>query len=183
MLYLHDLLYSWKFRLLIPFTSRTGNHLFVFYTSASVFIWICFAFTISHVSEIIRYLSFSDLKFTQHNTSRPMLSRMARFFKTFILEYSRLTMECLLRCTTYSKMIQLYPERYAFFTNSFSSQVIPEYCVEFPVLYSRSLLVICFKYINRSIYLSNPNSRSVLPYPFPLVTISLFSKSLSVSVL
>ena len=45
----------------------------------------------------------------------------------------------------------------------------------FPVLYSRSLLIIHFKY--RSVYMSIPNSLTILsPHPSLLATISLFSK-------
>ena len=47
-------------------------------------------------------------------------------------------------------------------------------------LYRRSLLVIYFKY--SSVYMSVPNSQSILPpHLSPLVTISLFSKSMSLS--
>ena len=51
--------------------------------------------------------------------------------------------------------------------------------MEFSVLYSRSLLVIYFKY--NSVYMSIPNSLIIPPpHPSPLVTISSFSKSVSV---
>ena len=50
--------------------------------------------------------------------------------------------------------------------------------IEFPVLYSRSLLVIYFKY--GSVCMSIPNSQGIPPpHLSPLVTISLFSKSVS----
>ena len=45
-----------------------------------------------------------------------------------------------------------------------------EYWAEFSVLYSRSLLVIYFKY--SSVYMSSPNSRSVLPPPSSRTTCS-----------
>ena len=47
---------------------------------------------------------------------------------------------------------------------------------EFPVLYSKLLLVIYFIYSN--MYILVPNSKFILPTPFPLVTISLFPMSL-----
>ena len=48
------------------------------------------------------------------------------------------------------------------------------------MLDSRSLLVIHFKY--SSVYMSIPNSLTIpSPYPFPLVTVSSFSKSVSLS--
>ena len=46
----------------------------------------------------------------------------------------------------YRKVIQSYVQVYLFFFNSFLIQVITEYWGEFPVLYSRSLLVIYYKY-------------------------------------
>ena len=63
------------------------------------------------------------------------------------------------------------------FSSSFPIQVITEYSAEFPVLYSRSLLVIYFKY--NSVYISVLTSQPILfPPSFPLVTVCLFSKSM-----
>ena len=45
------------------------------------------------------------------------------------------------------------------------------------LLYSRSLLVICFKY--GSMYMSIPNFQSISPPTLPPVTLSSFSKSVS----
>ena len=54
--------------------------------------------------------------------------------------------------------------------------LIAEYWAEFPVLYSRSLLVTYFEY--NIVYLSIPNSQSIpSPNLSPLVTTKLFSKS------
>ena len=47
------------------------------------------------------------------------------------------------------------------FLDSFPIQVITEYWVEFPMLYSSSLLVICFIY--SSVYMSVPISQFILP--------------------
>ena len=64
------------------------------------------------------------------------------------------------------------------FSDSFPIQVITEYWVEFPVLYSRSLLIIYFIY--NSVYLLIPNSQFIPPsYVSPLVSINLFSMSVS----
>ena len=62
------------------------------------------------------------------------------------------------------------------FSNYFSIKVITEYSAKFPVLYSRSLLANYFE--NSSVYMSVWNSQSIpsLHY-FPLVTVSLFFKS------
>ena len=46
-----------------------------------------------------------------------------------------------------------------FFFHSFSIYAIAEYWAEFPVLYNRSLLIICFKY--SSVYMSTPNSLTI----------------------
>ena len=57
-----------------------------------------------------------------------------------------------------------------------SLQVIIRYGIQFPVLYTRSLLLIYFIY--SSVYLLIPNSQFILPLSL-LVTISLFSMSVS----
>ena len=58
------------------------------------------------------------------------------------------------------------------FFRFFSIYVITEYLVEFPVLYSRSLLIIYFIY--NSVYVSTPISQFIPP-PHLLVITSLFS--------
>ena len=59
-----------------------------------------------------------------------------------------------------------------------SSQPATWYWAEFHVLYGRSLLVIHFKY--NSVYMSIQNCLTIpSAYPSPLVTLSLFSKSVS----
>ena len=66
------------------------------------------------------------------------------------------------------------------FSDSFLIKVFPEYWVEFPVLYSRSLLLIYV--ICSSIRIFTPSSWFIpTPHLSPLVTISLFSKSVSLS--
>ena len=62
------------------------------------------------------------------------------------------------------------------FSNYFPNQVVMEYRAEFPVLHRGSLLVIHFTYGN--VYMSIPNSLTN-PLSSPLVTISSFSKSVS----
>ena len=65
-----------------------------------------------------------------------------------------------------------------YFSNYFPIQFITEYWTEFPLLYDKPLLVAYFIYSR--VYTSIPNCQSILPhYPSPLVTINLFSKSVS----
>ena len=52
---------------------------------------------------------------------------------------------------------------------------ITEYGVEFPVLCSRFLLVICFIY--SSVYMSSPTLQFIPPLPYPMLGISLFFTS------
>ena len=59
------------------------------------------------------------------------------------------------------------------FLDSIPMEVITEYQAEFPVLYSRSLLVIYFIY--SSVYMSLPVPQSITSPPFLLLSISLFS--------
>ena len=63
------------------------------------------------------------------------------------------------------------------FLDSFPIYTMTEYWVEFPVLHSRSLLVIYFKY--NSLYVSIPIFLIPSPLPPPPITISLFSTSAS----
>ena len=69
-----------------------------------------------------------------------------------------------------------------FFLDSFSTPVIAEYWEDFPVLYSRSLLVIYFIY--SSVYVTIPVSQFIPPFfpPNP-ITINLFSTFVTTSVL
>ena len=79
----------------------------------------------------------------------------------------------------YNKVIQLYIYMYLFFFKFFSQldcyRILSK--VSFPVLYiySRSLLVIHFKY--SSVYMSVSKSLAVPPSTLPPVTTSLFSES------
>ena len=59
------------------------------------------------------------------------------------------------------------------FSGSFLIQVITEYWADFPVLYSRSLLVIYLIY--RTMYMLIPSSWFLSPHISPLVTVSLCS--------
>ena len=90
------------------------------------------------------------------------------------------TWQCLLTVPqAILKSSQLSTYKYLFFFKFFSHLSYYRYWAEFPVLYSRSLLVFPFKYSH--VYMSIPNSQPVPPcYPSPLVTIiSSFSKSVS----
>ena len=90
----------------------------------------------------------------------------------FILEYSWLTMLC--QFHVYSKVIQLYIYMYPFFFRFFSHiGHCVEYWVEFPVLYSGSLLVIYLMY--SSVCTLIPSSWFIPPrHISPLVTINCF---------
>ena len=70
------------------------------------------------------------------------------------MKLSEFTMLCLFQ--GYGKVIQLYI--YLFFFRFFSYLVITEYWVELPVLYSRSLLSICFTC--SSVYIGFPDGAS-----------------------
>ena len=61
----------------------------------------------------------------------------------------------------YSKVIQLYIYMYPFFFKIFSHLGYYRILSSFPVLYSRSLLVIYFKHSR--VYMSIPNSQSIPP--------------------
>ena len=99
----------------------------------------------------------------------PVCKKVDTFFLVFkvFLKYSWFTALC--SFLLYSKVIQLYIYKHPFFFRFFSH---PGYWVEFPVLYSRSPLTI--HAIENSEYMPIPNPRSI-----PLVTISLFLKSVS----
>ena len=75
-------------------------------------------------------------------------------------------------------MIQLYIYMYLLFFKFFSQLVVLEYWAEFSALHSKSLLAIHLQY--SSGYMSIPNSLAIPPpHPSPLVTMSVFSKSVS----
>ena len=96
------------------------------------------------------------------------------FLIYFILEYSWLTMNVILISAVQQSDSVLH--MYLIFFKFFPHVVIAEYWAEFPVLYSRSLLVIY------SIYSSVHINPRVLIYLHPsssLVTVSSFSKSVS----
>ena len=66
-------------------------------------------------------------------------------FLFVLLEYSLFIMLC--QFQAYSKVTQSYVYMYIHsLSYSFPKQVITEYCIEFPVRYSRSLLVIYLIY-------------------------------------
>ena len=84
------------------------------------------------------------------------------FLKTILCHIGAngLTMLCWFHM--YSKVVQFYIYIYLFFFNSFPIEVITEYWAEFPVLYNRSFLAVCFKY--GSVYMSFPTPNlSLLP--------------------
>ena len=63
-------------------------------------------------------------------------------------------------------------------SDSFPTQIITEYWVEFSVLYGRSWLASLSIY--QSVHMPNPNPQSIPPsHLSPLVTTALFSKSVS----
>ena len=80
----------------------------------------------------------------------------------FILEYSRLTTLCKFQVQKYRKVIQFYTYTHAFFLKFFSH--LGDYRVmrDFPVLYSRSPLVIYFRN-SSSVSMSISNSQSIPP--------------------
>ena len=73
----------------------------------------------------------------------------------------------------YSKVNQLYVYIYPLFFRFFSHIGHSRVLIEF----SRSLLVIYFMY--NSVYMSVPISQFISPLPYSLVTISLFSTSVT----
>ena len=99
------------------------------------------------------------------------------FLKKFLLQYSWFTTLCFM-CIAYW-FSYTYTSTYSF-SDSFPTYVITEYWVEFPVLSSRSLLAnyfICSSL--RMLIQSSWFIISLLPHISPLVTISLFLKSVS----
>ena len=98
------------------------------------------------------------------------------FFFLINFHWSIVDLHCVsLRCTA-----KWFGYTYTYihsFLDSFPIQVITEYWVEFPVLYSRSLIVIYFIY--GSVYMSIPISQFIPPPLSLLVTISLFSTSVT----
>ena len=77
----------------------------------------------------------------------------------------------------YNKVHPLYISDYPLFFRFFSHIAITEYWVEFPVLHSRFLLIICFIY--SSVYMSIPISQFVPSCISLLVIICLFSTSVT----
>ena len=100
-----------------------------------------------------------QLYMTRHQS---LLGKWVKVFNilNFLLEYSWFTMLCYFQ--VYNKVNQLYIYIYPLFLDSFPIQFITEYWVEFPVLYSRSLLVIYVIYSSK--YMSIPISQFI-PHP------------------
>ena len=81
------------------------------------------------------------------------------FFKKKLFMYSWSTMMCYFHVFNYT-----HTHMYIYsFSDSFPIEVITEYWVEFPMLYSRSLLVIYFIY--SSVYILIPNSQFIPTSP------------------
>ena len=83
-------------------------------------------------------------------------------------------------CVCFRYTVKWFSYTYTYiysFSGSFLIQVITEYWADFPVLYSRSLLVIYLIY--RSMYMLIPSSWFLCPHTSPLVTITLCSISVS----
>ena len=87
------------------------------------------------------------------------------FFFYFVLAYGWFKMFC-----------QFHPNNKVI-EYSFPSYVIREHWVEFPVIYSRSWLVVHFEH--STVYMSIPHSLTLSPALYPAVTESLFSKAVS----
>ena len=108
------------------------------------------------------------------------VTHQSRFFCFLFLKSYWSIVDLLQHCVNFSCTVKQFSYAYTHthsFSNSFPIQVFTEYWVEFPVLYCRCLLTIHFIYKNVHCQ-SKPPIHSFLP-PFPLVTISLFLKSVS----
>ena len=98
------------------------------------------------------------------------------FFKNFY--WSIVDLQCCVRFRCTAKWI-CYTYIHSFL-DFFPIYAITEYWIEFALLSSRSLLVICFIY--SSVYMSIPIFQFIpLPASYPLVTVSLFSTSVTLS--
>ena len=103
-------------------------------------------------------------------------TRNVMLWPILFLKYSWFTILCSFH--VYSKVIPLYIYMHIYILfYSFPLEFITRYWIYFPVLYSKSLLFIYFIYGN--VHLLIPYSQFIPTPPFPLVTISLFSMSVS----
>ena len=128
----------------------------------------------------------SSCGWTNHKIDTRQINRRKRnklFYFIFKINFywSIVALQCCISFLLYSKVSQSYIYIYPLFFSFPSHLVTTEHGVEFPVLYSRFSLVIYF--IHSSIYMSVPISPFIpLPFP-PLVTISLFSTSVTLFLL
>ena len=122
------------------------------------------------------YVNFTLIKKKKRNQPLSSIKAETGFLYNFYWDIVDLQCCVSFRCT--AKWISYTYTYIHSFLDSFPIEAITEYWVEFPVLYSRSILVICFIY--SSVYMS------VLVFQFipppltpPAVTISLFSTSVT----
>ena len=111
---------------------------------------------------------------------KPYCVGMILFYFYFILEYRWLTILCYLVSGVQKSDLVKYVHVSILFKIASPFRLLQNTEQNSLLLYSRSLLVICFKY--SSVYMSIPNFQSISPPTLPLVTISYktsFSKLVS----
>ena len=132
------------------------------------------------MSDIIWYLSFfvwlTSLSVIISSSIHVTANGIISFF--FFFNWRIVVLQC---CVSFRYTAKRLSYTYTYihsFPVSFPIQIISECWVEFPVLYSRSFLIIHFIY--SSVYMLIPNSYFIPPpHVSPLVTISLFLRSMS----